>query len=322
MKAIYAARASLEDPISALEVGELAAPAIPEGWVRVRIKSASLNHHDLWSLKGVGLPSDRLPMILGCDGAGVTDDGREVLLHSVINDPSWTGAETLDPKRSLLSEKFPGTLAEYVFVPAQNLLPKPAFLSWDEAGSLSTAWLTAFSMLKKAGLASGEKVLIQGAGGGLSTALILLAKAQGLVVWVTSRSEDKRVRATALGADAVFESGERLPDRVDAVMESVGQATWQHSVRALRPGGTIVISGATSGDAPPAELTRIFFLQLRVLGSTMGSIAEFQEMLELMESKKITPVIDSTYDFADAPQAFARMIDGELFGKVVIKFSS
>ncbi|CAB5056194.1 unannotated protein [freshwater metagenome] len=322
MKAIYAARASLEDPISALEVGELAAPAIPEGWVRVRIKSASLNHHDLWSLKGVGLPSDRLPMILGCDGAGVTDDGREVLLHSVINDPSWTGAETLDPKRSLLSEKFPGTLAEYVFVPAQNLLPKPAFLSWDEAGSLSTAWLTAFSMLKKAGLASGEKVLIQGAGGGLSTALILLAKAQGLVVWVTSRSEDKRVRATALGADAVFESGERLPDRVDAVMESVGQATWQHSVRALRPGGTIVISGATSGDAPPAELTRIFFLQLRVLGSTMGSIAEFQEMLELMESKKITPVIDSAYDFADAPQAFARMNDGELFGKVVIKFSS
>lgn len=322
MKAIYAARASLEDPISALEVGELTAPAIPEDWVRVRIKSASLNHHDLWSLKGVGLPSDRLPMILGCDGAGVTDDGREVLLHSVINDPSWTGAETLDPKRSLLSEKFPGTLAEYVFVPAQNLLPKPAFLSWDEAGSLSTAWLTAFSMLKKAGLASGEKVLIQGAGGGLSTALILLAKAQGLVVWVTSRSADKRARATSLGADGVFESGERLPDRVDAVMESVGQATWQHSVRALRPGGTIVISGATSGDAPPAELTRIFFLQLRVLGSTMGSIAEFREMLELMESKKITPVIDSTYDFADAPKAFTRMNDGELFGKVVIKFSS
>ena len=322
MKAIYAARASMEDPISALEVGELAAPAIPEGWVRVRIKSASLNHHDLWSLKGVGLPSDRLPMILGCDGAGVTDDGREVLLHSVINDPSWTGSETLDPKRSLLSEKFPGTLAEYVYVPAQNLLPKPAYLSWDEAGSLSTAWLTAFSMLKKAGLASGEKVLIQGAGGGLSTALILLAKAQGLVVWVTSRSADKRARALSLGADGVFESGERLPDRVDAVMESVGAATWQHSVRALRPGGTIVISGATSGDASPAELTRIFFLQLRVLGSTMGSIAEFREMLDLMEAKKITPVIDSTYDFADAPKAFARMNNGELFGKVVIKFSS
>ncbi|MEI7943649.1 MAG: zinc-binding dehydrogenase [Actinomycetes bacterium] len=321
MKAIYAARASMEDPISALEVGEIAEPVIPDGWVRVRIKSASLNHHDLWSLKGVGLPSDRLPMILGCDGAGVTDDGREVLLHSVISDPNWTGAETLDPKRSLLSEKFPGTLSEYVHVPAGNLLPKPEYLSWDEAGSLSTAWLTAFSMLKKAALLPGEKVLIQGAGGGLSTALILLAKAQGFVVWVTSRSEDKRVRATALGADGVFESGERLPDRVDAVMESVGQATWQHSVRALRPGGTIVISGATSGDAPPAELTRIFFLQLRVLGSTMGSIAEFREMLELMESKKIAPVIDSTYDFAEAPKAFARMNDGELFGKVVIRFS-
>ncbi|MEI7549008.1 MAG: zinc-binding dehydrogenase [Actinomycetes bacterium] len=322
MKAIYAARASMEDPISALEVGELASPEIPEGWVRVRIKSASLNHHDLWSLKGVGLPGDRLPMILGCDGAGVTDDGREVLLHSVINDPSWTGSETLDPKRSLLSEKFPGTLAEYVYVPAQNLLPKPAYLSWDEAGSLSTAWLTAFSMLRKAGLAPGEKVLIQGAGGGLSTALILLAKAQGLVVWVTSRSAEKRARATSLGADGVFESGERLPDRVDAVMESVGAATWQHSVRALRPGGAIVISGATSGDASPAELTRIFFLQLRVLGSTMGSISEFREMLDLMEAKKITPVIDSTYDSADAPKAFARMNDGELFGKVVIQFSS
>ena len=287
----------------------------------MRIKSASLNHHDLWSLKGVGLPADRLPMILGCDGAGVSDDGREVVLHSVINDPSWSGSETLDPKRSLLSEKFPGTLSEYVYVPATNLLPKPSHLSWDEAGSLSTAWLTAFSMLKKAALAPGEKVLIQGAGGGLSTALIVLAKAQGLSVWVTSRSAEKRDRALSIGADAVFESGERLPDRVDAVMESVGQATWQHSVRALRPGGTIVISGATSGDAPPAELTRIFFLQLRVLGSTMGSIDEFREMLELMEAKKIAPIIDSTYDFTESRTAFARMNDGELFGKVVIRFS-
>jgi NADPH:quinone reductase-like Zn-dependent oxidoreductase len=176
-------------------------------------------------------------------------------------------------------------------------------------------------MLKKAALAPGEKVLIQGAGGGLSTALIVLAKAQGLSVWVTSRSAEKRDRALSIGADAVFESGERLPDRVDAVMESVGQATWQHSVRALRPGGTIVISGATSGDAPPAELTRIFFLQLRVLGSTMGSIEEFREMLELMEAKKIAPIIDSTYDFTEALTAFARMNDGELFGKVVIRFS-
>jgi len=321
MRAIYAASASMEDPISALEIGELDAPTVPDGWVRVRIKSASLNHHDLWSLKGVGLPADRLPMILGCDGAGVRDDGREVVLHSVINDPSWSGSETLDPKRSLLSEKFPGTLSEYVYVPATNLLPKPSHLSWDEAGSLSTAWLTAFSMLKKAALAPGEKVLIQGAGGGLSTALIVLAKAQGLSVWVTSRSAEKRDRALSIGADAVFESGERLPDRVDAVMESVGQATWQHSVRALRPGGTIVISGATSGDAPPAELTRIFFLQLRVLGSTMGSIEEFREMLELMEAKKIAPIIDSTYDFTEARTAFARMNDGELFGKVVIRFS-
>ena len=322
MFAVTATSFDAENPLTGLTLGEVVEPVVPDGWVLVELRAAALNHHDLWSLKGVGLRPEQLPMILGCDGAGVTDDGREVLLHSVINDPSWTGSETLDPKRSLLSEKFPGTLAEYVYVPAQNLLPKPAFLSWDEAGSLSTAWLTAFSMLKKASLAPGEKVLIQGAGGGLSTALILLAKAQGLVVWVTSRSADKRARATSLGADGVFESGERLPDRVDAVMESVGAATWQHSVRALRPGGTIVISGATSGDASPAELTRIFFLQLRVLGSTMGSIAEFQEMLDLMESKKITPVIDSTYDFADAPQAFARMNDGELFGKVVIKFSS
>jgi len=321
MKAIYAARASMEDPISALEIGELDAPTVPEGWERVRIKSASLNHHDLWSLKGVGLPADRLPMILGCDGAGIGDDGREVVLHAVINDPSWRGSETLDPKRSLLSEKFPGTLSEYVYVPAANLLPKPSYLSWDEAGSLSTAWLTAFSMLKKAALAPGEKVLIQGAGGGLSTALIVLAKAQGLSVWVTSRSAEKRDRALSIGADAVFESGERLPDRVDAVMESVGQATWQHSVRALRPGGTIVISGATSGDAPPAELTRIFFLQLRVLGSTMGSIDEFREMLELMTANKVAPIIDSTYDFTEARTAFARMNDGELFGKVVIRFS-
>jgi NADPH:quinone reductase-like Zn-dependent oxidoreductase len=177
-------------------------------------------------------------MILGGDAAGIDDDGREVVVHAVICDPSWTGDETFDPARSLLSERYQGTFAERVVVPRRNLVPKPASLSFVEASCLPTAWLTAYRMLFVRGqLTPGETVLVQGAGGGLSTALITLARAGGLRVFVTSRDDAKRTRALELGAHEVFATGERLPAPVDAVMESVGQATWQHSVSSLRPGG-------------------------------------------------------------------------------------
>jgi NADPH:quinone reductase-like Zn-dependent oxidoreductase len=319
MLAAYAARFSPEDPISALEVGERPEPVVPEGWVTVDVRATALNHHDLWSLKGVGLSEDKLPMILGCDAAGLGPDGNEVVVHAVISDAAWKGDETLDPRRSLLSERFQGTLAEKVVVPAQNLVPKPAGLSFEQAACLPTAWLTAYRMLfTQSGLKPGNTVLVQGAGGGVATALITLARAAGYRVWATSRDEAKRARAVEIGAHEAFESGARLPERVDAVMETVGAATWGHSLKSLKPGGTVVISGATSGQAPrSAELNRIFFLQLRVQGSTMGTRAELAGLLSFLANTGITPHIDSTLPLKDAREGFARMNEGDLFGKVV-----
>jgi NADPH:quinone reductase-like Zn-dependent oxidoreductase len=180
MLAVFAAEIDRDDPLSGLRIEERPDPEVPAGWTVVTVKAASLNHHDLWSLRGVGLPEDRLPMILGCDAAGLDEDGNEVVVHSVISDPDWRGDETIDPKRSLLSERHQGTLAERVAVPRRNVLPKPPELSFEEAACLPTAWLTAYRMLfTRAGVEPGMTVLIQGAGGGVATAAITLASAAG-----------------------------------------------------------------------------------------------------------------------------------------------
>jgi NADPH:quinone reductase-like Zn-dependent oxidoreductase len=287
--------------------------------VKVNVKAASLNHHDLWSLRGVGLPADRLPMILGCDAAGVTDDGQEVVVHGLVGDPGWDGDETLDPKRSILSEVHQGTLAGQVVVPRRNLVLKPAELSFEEAACLPTAWLTAYRMLfTQAGVKPGNTVLIQGAGGGVATAAVALGRAAGLKVWATSRDEAKGKRALDLGAHAVFESGGKLPGKVDAVIETVGKATWSHSLRSLRPGGTIVVSGATSGPDPSADLNRVFFLQLRVVGSTMGTKSELQQLISFLVATGVRPVIDDVIPLADASRAFEKMATGDVFGKLVL----
>jgi NADPH:quinone reductase-like Zn-dependent oxidoreductase len=310
---------SADDPLSGLQVGDHPDPEVPEGWTRVHVKAAALNHHDLWSLKGVGLPADRLPMILGCDAAGLTDDGREVVVHAVVSTPGWTGDETLDPRRTLLSELYDGTLAETVVVPVRNVLPKPAALSWEEAACLPTAWLTAYRMLfTQSGLRPGDRVLVQGAGGGVATAAIALARAAGFIVYATSRDEDKRARALELGAHEVFESGARLPEKVDAVMETVGKATWSHSLRSLRPGGTLVVSGATSGPDPSADLNRVFFLQLKVVGSTMGSKDELAALLRLCEASGTRPLIDEVLPMSEARRGFERLAEGDVFGKIVL----
>src|SRR5256885_1730658 len=251
MFAVYAAEPSPKDPLASLRVGERPQPEVPDGWVAVTVRAASLNMHDIWTLRGVGIKPEQFPMILGCDGAGVLEDGTEVVLHSVISGPGWVGDETLDPKRTLLTEKHQGTFADTVVVPARNAVPKPAGLSFTEAACMGTAWLTAYRMLfVKSGLRPGQTMLVQGASGGVSTALIELGRAAGMRVWVTGRTPEKRALATTLGAHDVFESGARLPSRVDAVFETVGEATWSHSMRALRPGGIIVCSGATSGPNP------------------------------------------------------------------------
>ncbi len=319
MFAVYAESFSSDDPLSGLVVGERPAPEAPDGWATVTVKAASLNHHDLWSLRGVGLRQEALPMILGCDAAGIDEDGNEVVVHGVIGDPSWTGDESHDPGRSLLSERHQGTFAEQVIVPRRNLVPKPASLSFEEAACLPTAWLTAYRMLFVQGdLKPGETVLVQGAGGGVATALITLGRAAGLRVLATSRDEAKRERARQIGAHEVFESGARLPVKVDAVMETVGRATWSHSIRALRPGGRIVISGTTSGpDVDDAQLTRIFFLQLSVIGSTMGTRAELDALVTLLDATGARPLIDRAIPMQDARDGFAAMAAGDVFGKVV-----
>ncbi|WP_410784788.1 zinc-binding dehydrogenase [Kribbella sp. C-35] len=319
MLAAYAAKFDADNPIAALQVGERPDPTVPEGWVTIDVRATALNHHDLWSLKGVGLGEQSLPMILGCDAAGVDPDGNEVVVHAVISDPAWKGDETLDPKRSLLSERYQGTLAQKVAVPARNVVPKPAGMSFEQAACLPTAWLTAYRMLfTQSGLKPGDTVLVQGAGGGVATSLITLARAAGIRVWATSRDEGKRAKAVEIGAHDAFESGARLPERVDAVMETVGQATWSHSLKSLKQGGTLVISGATSGQAPKsAELNRVFFLQLRVQGSTMGTRTELAELVQFMANAGISPHIDTVLPLAEARTGFEKMNAGDVFGKIV-----
>ncbi len=318
--AAYASAIDPDEPLRGLTVGEFPEPEPPPDWITVQVRAATLNHHDLWSLKGVGLPAERLPMVLGCDAAGLDPDGNEVLVHAVITSPDWRGEPTLDPRRSLLSEVHHGTLAQRVAVPAGNVVPKPAGLGFEEAACLPTTWLTAFKMLHvNASVTPGDTVLVQGAGGGVASAALQIGAATGCRMWAVSRSDERRRRALELGADAVFEPGQRLPERVDAVLETVGAATWSHSLASLRPGGTLVISGATSGDAPErAELTRIFFQQLRVVGSTMGNLQQLRALVQMVEQTGVRPVIDRVLPLSRAAEGLAALRDGEVFGKVVL----
>jgi NADPH:quinone reductase-like Zn-dependent oxidoreductase len=318
MFAVYAARADPDEPLSALELGDRPEPVAPDGWTTVSVRAASLNRHDLWSLRGVGLPRDRLPMILGCDAAGTDEHGNDVVVHSVITSPDWRDDETLDPRRTILSELHPGTFAERVAVPARNLVPKPAELSFEEAACLPTAWLTAFRMLfTKANLAPGATVLVQGAGGGVSTALVQLGSAAGLRVWVTSRSPERRAHAVQLGADEAYEPDARLPERVDAVMETVGGATWAHSIRSLKSGGTLVVAGATTGDAEPAGLAHIFFRQLSVVGATMGTLDELQRLVRFCIGGGIRPLVHDVIPLQEARRGFEALLDENVVGKIV-----
>jgi NADPH:quinone reductase-like Zn-dependent oxidoreductase len=319
MRAAYAARIEPKAPLSALEVGELPEPEVPEGWVPVEPVASALNHHDLWSLRGVGLSAEQLPMVLGCDAAGTDPGGNPVVVYPVVGDEAAGGGdETLDPRRSLLSERYPGTFAERVYVPAGNLVPKPPELSYADAACLPTAWLTAWRMLTTKGrLADGGSVLVQGAGGGVATAAVVLAKALGARVYATSRDPRKRERVAELGGQPV-EPGGRLPERVDVVIETVGEATFAHSLKCARPGARIVVCGATSGHLPPVDLRRVFFLQLEILGATMGTRDELSALLTLCAARGVRPVIDSEYGLTEAADAFARLESGATFGKVVL----
>ncbi|ONH30857.1 quinone oxidoreductase family protein [Pseudofrankia asymbiotica] len=308
------------DPLAGLRVGDHPEPAVPEGWSLVEVRAASLNYHDVLSLRGHGPRNAPFPRVLGSDVAGVDESGDEVLVHALVGDPAWTGDEVLDPRISMLSDFHDGGLAERIAVPSRNLVAKPAELSFEEAACLPTAWLTAYRMLfVLAGATEGTTVLMQGAGGGVATAVILLGRAAGVRVWVTGRSEEKRSRAVALGAAAAFEPGARLPERVDAVIETVGAATWAHSMKAVRPGGTIVVAGMTSGTNPPLDIERLYLANLRIVGTTMGSRHDLEGLVKMIVDHGLQPPIHEVIPLSETRAGFQAMVDGHLFGKVVAR---
>ncbi|WP_431932826.1 zinc-binding dehydrogenase [Micromonospora sp. RP3T] len=313
MRAAYASAFDADNPLAALAVGDRPEPVHPQDdWVTVRVRASSLNHHDLWSLRGVGLTADQLPMILGCDAVGTDPDGNEVVIYPVVPTPG-------DPRGvSILSEHFPGTFAELVAVPRMNLLPLPDGLAATDAACLPTAWLTAWRMLTTKGrVADGESVLVQGAGGGVATAAVALGVALGKRVYATSRDAAKRERITELGATAL-EPGARLPERVDVVIETVGAATFDHSLKSAAPMARIVVSGATAGHEPTVNLRRVFAMQLEILGTSMGTPDELTELLAFCAEHGVRPVVDRVVPFSDISDAFARLHSGEVFGKVVV----
>jgi NADPH:quinone reductase-like Zn-dependent oxidoreductase len=311
MRAAYASAINPEDPLAGLTVGDLPEPEAGEGWAVVEVRASSLNHHDIWSLRGVGLPADRLPMILGCDAAGVDAAGRDVVVFPVLLDPG-------DPRGySLLSERLPGTLAERVAVPRENLIAKPDGVSYADAACLPTAWLTAYHMLTTRGrVGEADAVLVQGAGGGVATAAVVLALRFGKRVYATSRDPAKRERIAELGAVAV-EPGARLPERVDVVIETVGAATMDHSLKCCDRRARIVVSGATSGHLATVDLRRVFAMQLEILGSSMGTPDELEALLAMC-ADGLRPVIDSEFGFSAVRDAFFRLYAGDVFGKVVV----
>ncbi|MCC2322471.1 zinc-binding dehydrogenase [Cellulomonas xiejunii] len=307
-----------DDPLRGLEVGDVPEAAPPDGWATVDVRAASLNHHDLWSLRGIGLRSERLPMVLGTDAAGVAADGREVVVHAVVGGPDGRGVPADEP-RTLLSERYPGTLAERVAVPAWNLVDKPTELTFAEAACVPTAYLTAYRMLFRSGAAQpGQRVLVQGAGGGVAVAAVQLGSAAGLEMVVTGRDPAKRFRALGLGAAQAVEPGTRV-GRVDVVLETVGRATWEHSVRSVRPGGRIVVAGLTSGDPEPASLTKVFFQEISIVGATMGTRDELGQVLAFLARTGVRPLVDSTYPLARAADGLARLASGAHVGKIVVE---
>jgi NADPH:quinone reductase-like Zn-dependent oxidoreductase len=322
---------------------EIPAPVPGPGEVRVRLQASALNHLDLFVLGG--LPGLKLafPHIGGADGVGTVDAAGPGVEgwspgRRVVFDPGLScgrcpfclrGEQSLCASFGILGEHKPGTFAEFVCVPAANLAPVPAHLSDPEAAAFPLTWLTAFRMLfTRGGLGPGETVLIHGVGAGVSLAALQLAKAAGATVTVTSSSDAKLDRAAALGADAGINYTRDRVDKamlertggegVDLVVDSVGAATWMTSLKCAKKGGRIVTCGATSGPNPSEEIRLVFWKQLSILGSTMGSRADFARMLAFVSSRNLRPVVDAVLPLAEGRKGYERLAKGEQFGKIVL----
>ena len=293
-------------------------PTPAEGEVLVRLQAAALNRIDLWIRSG--RPSVPKPRILGSDGAGErVDNGDRVVINP-----------GLDDGRLIVGEHTDGTDAELIAVPEAYVVPIPDELAFEEAAAFPLVFETAYRMLvTKAQLLEGEWVLVWGIGGGVATASLAIAKAFGARVLVTSSSDAKLERARELGADAavnhasgdVAEAVKRATGGagVDVVVEHVGEATWKTSLAVVRPGGRVVVCGATSGPNPPAQLHRVWWKQLTIYGSTMGTREDFAGAFELVKSGRARPVIDQVFPLAEARAAHERMERGDQFGKIVLR---
>ena len=314
-----------------LRLDEVPEPTPGPGDVLIRLRAASLNHLDLWLRRG--LPSVPKPRILGADGAGIVEslgegieDGRLRPGDRVVLNPG------LDGGTRILGEHLDGTHAELIAAPAENVHAIPDELTFEEAAAFPLVFVTAYRMLvTKAQLREGEWVLVWGIGAGVATAALAIAKALGARVAVTSTSEEKLARARELGADAAIPTGSGVVDELkrategrgaDVVVEHVGEATWQASLQAARKEGRIVVCGATSGANPPANLHRIFWKQLVVYGSTMGTADDFARAFDLVTSGRARPVVDRVFPLEEAAAAHEHLESGRQFGKVVLRIPS
>jgi NADPH:quinone reductase-like Zn-dependent oxidoreductase len=326
------------------------APAPRAGEVRVAMRAAALNHLDLFVVEGMPGGAKQLPHIVGADGAGVVEavgqdvatvrPGDRVMFNPGISDYTCefcrAGEHSLCVNYRLLGEHLPGTVAELVTVPAHNVARIPLLspeLTWAEAGAFSLVTLTAWRMLvTRAQLKSGETALIWGIGGGVSLAALRIAKLLGARVIVTSSNDAKLAAAKQLGADVTFNHRTQKVSQevraltnkrgVDVVVENVGAATWDESLRCLRRGGRLVICGATSGPQVGLDLRRLFWHHWSLLGSTMGNAAEYAEIVRRLGKGELRPVVDRVYPMTEARKAFEHLAKGEQLGKVVVEISS
>src|SRR3984893_11173658 len=320
MFAVCAARPNPDDPLASLVVGERPEPAVPDGWVRVKISHASLNRHDLFTLRGITAQPDPIsfPMILGNDGAGTLEDGTPVVIYPVMGSEDWRDDETLDPRWHIFSEFVPGTFADYVAVPKRNAIVLPEGLSTLNASVLGTAWLTAYrALFTKSNLEPGETLLVQGASGGMATALIQLGRAAGFEIWATSRSAASRALAERLGAHRTFDPNEPLPRKVRAVVDNIGTASWEHSLASVARGGTVVVTGGTTGMHVELSLLPLISGQITICGSIMGTLPDMKNMMSFIAGAGIAPEIGNVLPMERADEAFRAMWEGKTHGKTV-----
>ena len=320
----------LDESPGAYRWGTIAVPGLAPDEVRIRVVASALNHMDLWVTKG--LPKPPLPHVPGCDIAGVAEAvgdavrrvqvGDEVVVNpglSPVEEIVSLGNDSpLGPRLSIIGEHRWGGHAAYAVVPERNVVARPSQRSWAESAAYPLAYLTAYRMLRRARARAGDTVLVVGIGGGVSTAALAIACHMGAEVVVTSRSEAKRVEALSMGATHAYDSADTSwPVRADVVVESVGAATWDQSVSALKPGGRLVVCGSTSGSKVQLELTRLFFKQFEIIGSTMGSYEEFAEITRLV-AQGLAVHVDRIFALDRYPEALERLERGEQLGKIVL----